>query len=76
MDLHAESMSRERDVRSTSDLGELDVEAVPKLRRRHQTNRWLGVGTADARHLRAPLFRCQPIRQAGDIGESLGCSPY
>ncbi len=68
---HAESTSWERDLRSTRDLGELDAEAVPQTVKKASNDPfWLGVGPADVRRVRAPLFGCQPIRHAGDKGRS------
>src|SRR3546814_20926822 len=69
MDLHAASTSWERDVRPTRDLAELNAEAVAQAVKELTSNQfWLGVRPADARHVCAPLFRCQPIRHDGDIG--------
>jgi hypothetical protein len=69
MDLHAASTGRERNVRPTRDLAELDAEAVAKPVKEPTNNKfWLGVRPADARHVRAALFRCQPIRHGGDMG--------
>src|SRR3546814_4989377 len=71
MDLHAASTSWERDVRPTRDLAELNAEAVAQAVKELTSNQfWLGVRPADARHVCAPLFRCQPIRHDGDIGWS------
>src|SRR3546814_9210811 len=71
MDLHAASTSWERDVRPTRDLAELNAEAVAQAVKELTSNQfWLGVRPADARHVCAPLFRCQPIRHDGDIGRS------